>query len=154
MLDVKKTLGRILNRLSTTPNVVKDYAFSTSATTNSTTTQQTLYSKTHTSKTGRVLVFGVIPIYTDRNTARAYLYAGSTQIDYHVTNATTAQSITLMGTATVAKNSSVTYSIRFTAQSGAEATVPAYQTYKLMIVDLGGVIKFFNALTPRGWATC
>lgn len=116
-------------------NVSKWYSSSNTAVT--TTSSVTLGSVTHTSQTGKVLVFADMMLKTSANTSTMRIFQGSTQLSSNGTNITTPVRITRMFDASHTRGAELTYSLRMYSQNtSTTATFPSYNSAELVIIDI------------------
>ena len=133
-LDTDALASRLSTRESL--NCTRAYTHKTSNVT--TTSTVDLLSLTHSSKTGRVLVFGVAPVKTSSRTSNLSVYVGSTQIgDNSPTRLADYVNLAVMEVASVTKGAALTYYLKMSSQSASDtATCEAYTAIRLMVVDI------------------
>lgn len=108
---------------------------SNQTTTNSTTGLQ-VTSLSHKTNTGKYLVIAKCAYKTSTNTSNIRVNCAGTQIAYEVTSDTVNHQGVIFGVRTTTKGATETVELRLTPQSGATATLPAYNTYAITCVDI------------------
>lgn len=109
------------------------------ATSTDSTNGHTICSFDYTTKTGRIFLHADAAWFTSRNTARIELREDGVPLTSSTTNSTSLQRGVITFERTVTAGSTHTYSLHLIPQSGATATLPAYQTFTLYCHDLAAI---------------
>lgn len=143
-LSLKKLLVKVLQRV-----VVPNVSWTSILGNQTATTEKTVATGTHTSRTGRVLVIGMCPLYTSRYTSAVAVKLNGVQVAsggtnvQPVPNVNVSDMVPLIGWGNVPVGTPTTVTVTLRGQdSGTTATIPAYHSAALMIVDIvGGVAR-------------
>ena len=114
----------------TVTNTYRSSDLTTTGTTN-------IASVTHTSTTGKVVVFGSAVIKTTGKTAAIVLFSGSDELAPGTTSNTAETRATALATHDATVGVATTYNMKLRAQdSSVTATMPSYETYTLAVMDV------------------
>ena len=133
----KEVLARILERISIVPNAVvyNDLMWTYDFTTNGT---AIIKEFSYTTKTGRFLVFGTVPLKTSRYTSAAYVRVNNQYVGGDGTNFT-GQARTVIPMAVYSGQKGATYTLELVIQSqdsGTTAIVPNYNPCQFGAIDI------------------
>ena len=102
-----------------------------------TTTQTTIASLSHTTKTGKFIVMAQMTLKTSRNTSRVVLAQGTNVLAESTTNSTANTNASLFAFGTATSGTAVSLAMNMVSQdTETTATAPAYHTYSIMAVDI------------------
>lgn len=142
MLDIKKLYTKILDELLSVESL-NSYSYSTNKTSATTTTSSTgIHSTTYTSATGKILVVGYGAIKTSANTSGLRITINGTSVASAITNNTgTEMQVPVVTIQTVTPNTSLTVAlVLYSQNTSTTATMRAYNTYGLTIIDLPTIV--------------
>lgn len=140
MLDLKMLLAKILERISP-----MNYSFGEVATNENitATTERTIQTIRHVSKTGRINVRISHALYTSRFTSSSNIYVNGTYVSTRATNVQPSPNINVCDrvyhdvVVDVPKNLESVIEIKLAGQdSGTTATIPAYRKGTYIIADV------------------